>query len=208
MNRRGGLVGSDFEMGDGQKKVKSGIGKQKIGRIILLVGVILLLVYGLGRFELSARKPAKVEYLGKGELSAPVFSLPDLNGRQVDLGSFKGQVIVLEFWATWCPPCREEIPVVNQIYKAYREKGLVVIGISLDRKPPQEVKKFLDQLQVEYPNVMGDEETFEKYSQRANLGAIRGIPATFIIDRQGRICQRYMGLTEKRVLEEAIQGVL
>lgn len=208
MNRRGSLVESEFEMGDGQKKVKSGIGKQKIGRIILLVGVILLLVYGLGKFELSARKSAKVEYLGKGELSAPVFSLPDMNGRKVDLGSFKGQVIVLEFWATWCAPCREEIPVVNQIYKAYREKGLVVIGISLDRKPPQEVKKFLDQLQVEYLNVMGDEETFEKYSQRANLGPIRGIPATFIIDRQGRICQRYMGLTEKKVLEEAIRGVL
>jgi peroxiredoxin len=208
MNRRGGLAESDFEMGDRQKKVKSGTAKRAIGGIILLVGMVLLLGYGLGRFELSARKPAKVEYLGKGELSAPVFSLPDLNGRQVDLGSFKGQVIVLEFWATWCPPCREEIPVVNQIYKAYREKGLVVIGISLDRKPPQEVKKFLDQLQVEYPNVMGDEETFEKYSQRANLGAIRGIPATFIIDRQGRICQRYMGLTKKRILEEAIQGVL
>jgi peroxiredoxin len=208
MNRRGGLAESDFEMGDRQKKVKSGTAKRAIGGIILLVGMVLLLGYGWGKFELSARKPAKVEYLGEGELSAPVFSLPDLNGRKVDLGSFKGQVIVLEFWATWCPPCREEIPVVNQIYKAYREKGLVVIGISLDRKPPQEVKKFLDQLQVEYPNVMGDEETFEKYSQRANLGAIRGIPATFIIDRQGRICQRYMGLTEKRILEEAVQGVL
>jgi len=195
-------------MGDRQKKVKGGIDKRKIGRIILLVGVILLLGYGLGKFELSARKPAKVECLGKGELSAPVFSLPDMNGRKVDLGSFKGQVIVLEFWATWCAPCREEIPVVNQIYKAYREKGLVVIGISLDRKPPQEVKKFLDEIHVEYLNVMGDEETLEKYSQMANLGPIRGIPATFIIDRQGRICQRYMGLTEKRILEEAIQKVL
>jgi len=84
----------------------------------------------------------------------------------------------------------------------------VVIGISLDRKPPQEVKKFLDQLQVEYPNVMGDEEIFEKYSQMANLGPIRGIPATFVIDRKGQICQRYMGLIEKKILEEAIQAVL
>ena len=197
-----------MKRGDRRKKVKSGIGKRKILRLILLVGVILLLGYGVGKFELSARKPAKVECLGKEELSAPVFSLPDMNGRKVDLVSFKGQVIVLEFWATWCAPCREEIPLLNQIYKVYKEKGVVVIGISLDRKPPQEVKKFLDQLQVEYPNVMGDEEIFEKYSQMAHLGPIRGIPATFVIDRKGRICQRYMGLTEKRILEEAIQAVL
>ncbi len=195
-------------MEDRREKVESGIGKRKIWRPILLVGVILLLGYGLEKFELSPRKTAKVECLGKGELSAPVFSLPDMNGRKVDLASFKGKVIVLEFWATWCAPCREEIPVVNQIYKAYREKGLVVIGISLDRKPPQEVKKFLDEMQVEYLNVMGNEETLERYSQVANLGPIRGIPATFVIDRQGRICQRYMGLTGKRILEEAIKAVL
>jgi len=188
--------------------VESGIGKRKIWRLILLVGVILLLGYGLGKFELSARKPTKVECLGKGELAAPLFSLPDMNGQKVDLVSFQGRVIVLEFWATWCAPCREEIPVLNQIYKAYKEKGLVVIGISLDRKPPQEVKKFLDEIQVEYLNVMGGEETLEKYSQVANLGPIRGIPATFVIDRQGQICQRYMGLTEKRILQEAIEAVL
>jgi peroxiredoxin len=197
-----------LKRGDRREKVKSGIGKKKIWKLILLVGVILLLGYGLGKIELSARKPAKVEGLGKEELSAPVFSLPDMNGQKVDLVSFQGRVIVIEFWATWCAPCREEIPVLNQIYKVYREKGLVVIGISLDRKPPQEVKKFLDQLQVEYPNVMGDEEIFEKYSQMVNLGPIRGIPATFVIDRKGQICQRYMGLTEKRTLEEAIQAVL
>lgn len=195
-------------MEDRREKVESGIGKRKIWRPILLVGVILLLGYGLEKFELSPRKTAKVECLGKGELSAPVFSLPDMNGRKVDLASFKGKVIVLEFWATWCAPCREEIPVVNQIYKAYREKGLVVIGISLDRKPPQEVKKFLDEMQVEYLNVMGNEETLERYSQVANLGPIRGIPATFVIDRHGKICQRYMGLTGKRILEEAIKAVL
>jgi peroxiredoxin len=175
---------------------------------LLLAGVILLLGYGAGKFELSARKPPKLECLGTGELSAPVFSLPDMNGQKVNLVSFEGRVIVIEFWATWCAPCREEIPVLNQIHKGYREKGVVVIGISLDRKPPLEVKKFLDQLQVEYLNVIGDEEIFEKYSQMANLGPIRGIPATFVINRKGQICKKFMGLTEKRVLEEAIESIL
>jgi len=201
-------VESDFEKGDRPKKVESGIDKRKIGRLILLAAVILVLAYGVGRLELSARKPVKVEFLGEGELSAPLFSLPDMNGRKVDLVSFKGQVIVIEFWATWCAPCKEEIPLLNQIHKEYREKGVVIIGISLDRKPPQEVRKFLDQLQVEYTNVMGDEETFERYCQRAKLGPIRGIPATFVIDRNGQICKRYTGLKEKSILEEAIQEVL
>jgi len=188
--------------------VKSGIGKSKIWRLLLLLAVILLLGYGLGKFELSTRKQPKLECLGQEELSAPVFSLPDLKGDRVDLVSFKGEVIIIEFWATWCGPCREEIPVLNQLYRKYKDRGLVVIGVSLDRKEPQEVKKFLDQLQVDYINVMGDEEVLERYSQIAKLGPIRGIPATFVIDRKGRICQRFLGLTEKGVLEDVIQTVL
>jgi thiol-disulfide isomerase/thioredoxin len=190
------------------QKVKSGIGVRKIWVILVLLAVILLLGYGLGKFDLLARKAAKVECLGQEELSAPVFSLPDLKGDRVDLFSFKGEVIIIEFWATWCGPCKEEIPVLNQLYKKYRDKGLVVVGVSLDRKEPQEVKKFLDQLQIEYINVIGDEEVLERYSQIAKLGPIRGIPATFLIDRKGRICQRFLGLTEKGVLEEALQPLL
>ena len=84
----------------------------------------------------------------------------------------------------------------------------MVIGISLDRKEPEEVKKFLDQLQVDYINVMGGEEILEKYSQIAKLGPIRAIPATFVIDRKGRICQKFLGLTEKGVLEETLHPLL
>jgi len=188
--------------------VKSGFGKNKIWKLLLLLPAILLLGYGLGKVDFSARKPAKVECLGQEELSAPVFSLPDLKGDRVELFSFKGQVIILEFWATWCGPCREEIPVLNQLYRKYRDRGLVVIGISLDRKEPEEVKKFLDQLQVDYINVMGGEEILEKYSQIAKLGPIRAIPATFVIDRKGRICQKFLGLTEKGVLEETLHPLL
>ena len=98
--------------------------------------------------------------------------------------------------------------MLNRLHKKYRDRGRVVIGISFDRKEPQEVKNFLDQLQVDYINVMGDEEVLERYSQIAKLGPIRGIPATFVIDRKGRICQRFLGLTEKGVLEDVLQTVL
>jgi peroxiredoxin len=188
--------------------VKTGVGGRKIWKLLVLLAAILLLGYGLGKFDLSAQKQPKLECLGGEELSAPVFSLPDLKGDRVDLVSFKGEVIIIEFWATWCGPCKEEIPVLNQLYKKYRDRGLVVIGVSLDRKEPQEVKKFLDQLQVDYINVMGGEEILEKYSHIAKLGSIRGIPATFVIDRKGRICERFLGLTEKGVLEEALQPLL
>ncbi len=188
--------------------MKSGIGGRKIWRLLLLVAGILLLGYGLGKFDVSARKQPKLEGLGQGELFAPVFSLPDLKGERIDLVSFKGQVIILEFWATWCGPCKEEIPVLNQLYRKYKDKGLVVIGVSLDSKQPKEVKKFLDQLQVDYINVMEDEELLKKYSQIAKLGPIRGIPATFVIDRKGRVYQRFLGLTGKGILEETLQPLL
>ena len=183
--------------------------KKKIFLSALFIGLLVIVANSLGVFRAAPpRKAGKIECLGNEELSAPVFSLPDLEGKRVDLISYQGQVILIEFWATWCGPCKEEIPLLNQIHRKYRDQGVVVIGISLDRKDPGEVKKFLDSLGVDYLNLMGDEEVLEKYSQIANLGPIRGIPATFIIDRKGVICQRFLGLTQMKVLEEALRAVL
>ena len=182
--------------------------RNKIPILVLAIGIMIVLFYALGLFSQQAKKFKKIECLGGEELSAPVFSLPDLKGNKVDLISFKGKVILIDFWATWCAPCREEIPYLNQLYGQYKKDGLVVIGISLDRKGPEEVQNFLEKLRVEYLNLIGDEEVFENYSRIPGLGPIRGIPATFLIDRKGQICKFFMGLTEKRVLEEAIQSLL
>jgi thiol-disulfide isomerase/thioredoxin len=182
--------------------------KRKLLLLALGLGLSVIAANSLGLFGLAPRNHGKIECLGKEELSAPVFSLPDLKGEKVDLVSFQGQVIIIDFWATWCGPCKEEIPLLNQIHQKYRDQGVVVIGISLDRKDPGEVKKFLDSFQVEYLNLMGGEEVFEKFGQIANGGPIRGIPATFVIDRKGVICQKFLGLTEARVLEEALRAAL
>jgi thiol-disulfide isomerase/thioredoxin len=189
-------------------RLKDSRWKRKLFLLALCLGLLVIAANSLGLFSLAPRNPGKIECLGKEELSAPVFSLADLKGEKVDLVSFQGQVIIIDFWATWCGPCREEIPRLNQISQKYRDQGVVVIGISLDRKDPVEVKKFLDSLQVGYLNLIGGEEVFEKYGQVANWGPIRGIPATFVIDRKGVICQRFLGLTETRVLEEALRAVL
>lgn len=190
------------------KNIKGGGWKKKI--LLLALGIVFLaiLTHNVGLFPSSAKKPKKIECLGGDALSAPVFTLPDLKGNKIDLVSFKGKVILIEFWATWCGPCREEIPHLTELYSKYRNDGLVVMGISLDRKEPQEVQSFLEKLGVEYINLVGNDEIFENYSRLAGLGTIRGIPATFLIDREGRICKSFMGLTKKQILEEAVQSIL
>jgi len=182
--------------------------KTKITLLLLAMGISLFSIYIYDLFSSPNEKPKKVEFLGNGPLSAPLFTLPDLRGNKVDLISFQGKVVVIEFWATWCGPCRAEIPYLNELYKKYKDDGLVVIGISLDRREPQAVQEFLEKLGAEYINLMGDQAVFDAYSNISGLGPISGIPATFLIDRQGRIRQKFAGLTEKKVLEEAIRSVL
>jgi peroxiredoxin len=183
-------------------------GKKKFFFLLLPLGFVLVIANALGLFDIQTNKSHEVKRSGGEANSAPLFSLPDLEGKRVDLISFKGKVILIEFWATWCGPCLKEIPILNQFHNQYKKNGLVVIGISLDRKEPKEVKIFLERLGVEYLNLMGNDEVLEKYGRIPGLGPVRGIPATFLIGRDGRVCRRFIGLTEKKLLEEAIQPLL
>jgi peroxiredoxin len=142
------------------------------------------------------------------ENGAPRFTLLNLKGEKVDSADFRGKVILLNFWATWCSPCRQEIPSLNDLYLQYNKEGLAVIGISLDRGGAEEVRKFVDKFKVEYVNVIADEAVVQAFSSIPGIGPIQGIPVTFIIDRKGQICRRFVGLTDKRVFEEAIRQVL
>ena len=118
---------------------------------------------------------------------APQFSLANLDGKNVSLKDFADKVMVVDFWATWCGPCREEIPHLNKLYENYRGKGLVVVGISMDAEGPEVVKQFAKELRMEYPVVMGDENV------QQDFGGIVGLPTTFIIDRKGNIVKKYTG---------------
>ena len=118
---------------------------------------------------------------------APQFSLANLDGKNVSLKDFADKVMVVDFWATWCGPCREEIPHLNKLYENYRGKGVVVVGISMDAEGPEVVKQFAKELRMEYPVVMGDENV------QQDFGGIVGLPTTFIIDRKGNIVKKYTG---------------
>ncbi|MFH1758111.1 MAG: TlpA disulfide reductase family protein [Pseudomonadota bacterium] len=175
-------------------------------QFILIISSVLFIFLALafGLFDISADKPKRIECVGE-DLMVPSFTLLNLRGEKVNFADFRGKVILLDFWATWCPPCREGIPYFNDLYSEYKKDGLEVIGISLDRGNRDGVQKLLDKMGVEYVNLMGNDEIVEIFSNIPGMGPIQGIPTTFLIDRKGQICQRFVGLTHKRVFEAAIK---
>jgi cytochrome c biogenesis protein CcmG/thiol:disulfide interchange protein DsbE len=133
---------------------------------------------------------------------APDFTLKDLDGKPFSFSSTRGKVVILDFWATWCPPCTAEIPHFVELYKEYRERGLEIVGVALDRGGASTVKPFAERNGMNYTVVIGDQRI------TADYGGIRGIPTTFVVDRQGRIAQKFVGYREKEVFEEAIKSLL
>ncbi len=134
--------------------------------------------------------------------SAPTWELKSVDGKTVKSSEFKDKVLILDFWATWCPPCVKEIPGFIELQKEYGDKGLVVIGVSLDQDGPGVVRKFMDKMNVNYPIVMGDDKIVEDF------GGIEGIPTTFIIDKSGKIVNKHVGYVEKSVFEDEIKPLL
>lgn len=138
---------------------------------------------------------------------APNFELVDLNGNKVSLSDFTGKVVLLNFWATWCPPCRAEIPHFIEFQDKYSEKGFITLGVSLDQKDAGFVKNFVMKNGINYPVMMQDNSitgTYQKFIDSSMRGSI---PFTFIIDREGYIAKTYVGSREKGVFERDILEV-
>ena len=121
---------------------------------------------------------------------APTWTLTDVEGKAVSSDQLKGKVIVLDFWATWCGPCRSEIPSYIELQRQYGPAGLAIVGVSLDRGGPAVVKKFIAEQKINYQIVLGDDKVAEAY------GGVEAIPTTFIIDRSGTIRYRKVGAME------------
>lgn len=118
--------------------------------------------------------------------SAPDFTLQDLDGQQVSLSDYKGKVIFIDFWATWCPPCRQSIPSVEKLYDEYKDNGsFVILGINLN-EDKSTILKFMEKQKVNYKVLMSDKKVVSDYK-------ISGIPAFFLIDQNGDIVNKYVG---------------
>jgi len=166
---------------------------------VLAIAVVAGL-YFINRYWIAPATMRAVKSTGDHP-AAPAFSLTDLNGRKLELADYKGKVVLLDFWATWCGPCRIEIPGFVQLQERYRAQGLAVIGISLD-DGPEPVREFYREYKMNYPVAMGDQKVSELF------GGILGLPTTFIIGRDGRVYSKHVGATDISVFEEEIKELL
>jgi peroxiredoxin len=132
---------------------------------------------------------------------APDFALKDASGRTVKLSDFKGKVVVLDFWATWCPPCRQEIPGFVALHSQYKDQGVEVVGVTFD-DGWEPVKPFVQNYGINYTVVMGDQDVAKRF------GNINGIPTTFVIDRDGVIRKKHVGYGPPELFTEAVESVL
>src|SRR5581483_2653059 len=132
---------------------------------------------------------------------APDFVLSDLNGKRLTLAEYKGKVVLLNFWATWCDPCRREIPRFIELQKEYGGRGLQVVGISLD-DDAKAVPPFYREYKMNYPVAVGDAKLAESF------GNILGLPVNFLVDRDGRIAARHLGEADIPQLENEIRDLL
>jgi thiol-disulfide isomerase/thioredoxin len=162
----------------------------------LLYGGLAAIAIHLGCQSTSQMKS---KLLGQ---SAPAWELKDLEGKVVRSADFKGKVVVLNFWATWCPPCRKELPDFVALQKEYGSRGLTFVGVALDEEGASVVKPFAKEAGISYPLVIGDEKVVQAYEN------VEMYPTTYVIDRNGNVVSRHIGSLTKAEMEQEIKPLL
>jgi peroxiredoxin len=120
-------------------------------------------------------------------LEAPDFTLPDVEGRPVRLRELRGKLVFLNFWATWCPPCRLEMPSMERLYQTFKETEFAMLAVSIDRQGVEAVKPFVEELQLTFPALL------DQKSEVARQYGLRGLPSTYLIDPEGRLIGAAVG---------------
>ena len=166
--------------------------------VVLLVVLALVVGYQIYRGRSGTSAVSHVAAVGQ---AAPNFTLADLSGQTLGLKALHGKVVLLDFWATWCAPCREEIPHFVEMQEKYRARGLAIVGISVDDEVAP-VRQFYQQYKMNYPVAMGDAKLAGAY------GGVLGLPIAFLIDRDGKIVKKHIGQTEAAVFEKEVVELL
>ncbi|HVO61687.1 MAG TPA: TlpA disulfide reductase family protein [Terriglobales bacterium] len=169
--------------------------------IVVIVAVAAMLAFApyMARRTRNNAGPTSNEWKGK---SAPEFSLESLDGRTVHLADFRGKGVLLNFWATWCQPCKIEMPWFEELQKEYGSQGLQVVGIAMDDASKEDIAKFAKEMGVNYPILLGKESVGDAY------GGVQFLPSTFFIDRDGKVVDRIFGLRSRSEIEDDIKLAL
>ena len=162
-------------------------------RASLLRSSLPLIVLACTVFPAHAEEPAR---------TAPAFAVRSVEGKALKLSDFKGRPVVIDFWATWCKPCRAAMPHLEVVQKRYETNGLVIMGLSVDEEEPAAVKKYVQQLGVSFRIAMADEKVLDLY------GPVRSIPTTFFINRQGEVVRRVVGYIDEETLDGYVKEIL
>jgi cytochrome c biogenesis protein CcmG/thiol:disulfide interchange protein DsbE len=163
-----------------------------MGKRLFLVTLVALVIAGCSKGDSG-------QGLSGG---APDFTLPAVDGSMVSMSDYKGKVVLVDFWATWCPPCQEMIPILSKLHKRYSKEGLVILGVSLDRDGLGELGTFVHENMIQYKVVMGDNRISNAF------GGVSSIPTLYIVDREGRLVRKLTGYHTYGQLEEQVKKYL
>ncbi len=168
---------------------------------LLMITAFLLLA------ACSGDKPQSEVKAAENEMSTEYnsqydFTAEKLDGSEFKLSDFAGKVVIIDFWDTWCPPCRKGIPDFVDLYNTYNEQGLVIIGLAFGQQGKPAVEQFVKEYNITYVNGLVNQDVVSRF------GTPRSIPTTYIIDQKGNVHQKYVGLVEKSVFEKEILSLL
>lgn len=163
----------------------------------VLAGAALLLLLGLWGLRFFASSPAGPT-IGA---AAPEFRLPDLTGQTASLVQYRGKVLLLDFWATWCVTCEEELPFLKRLHAAYRERGFELLAVSVDEQGRGILAPFAEKRGIPWRILLADAENVRRYG-------VFGLPTKYLLDREGVVASKYVGWTDPTALEKDLQALL